>query len=668
MAVKFLKFIFLSTLFFTASFAQAQNPEIVSKLQLLLEQVVLDNETSDTQQLLDELIPLLENPIPINTANEADVAQLFFLTPTQQANLIQHRELYGDYLSEYELAMVDGFNENLARLVATFFSFEEAPSKINRNNRLRHEALIRTTGLAQDQRGYLDRKYEGSKQRLYLRYRMSSNRLNVGLTAEKDPGEAFLAGSNAYGFDYLSGFVSYKLPSDNLQLIVGDYIVQWAQGLSIWQGFAMGKTSDVEQIARLNEGIKPYGSTNENNFMRGIAAKFSSNKFTAMPFVSYKQYDAKIDTTGGLRTFASLQDTGLHRTESEISNERSLLGLTIGTKLNYRHNNLRVGVSFLNQQFDAVMQASNQVYAQHFFKGNNLNNVSINYQYNFNKLFVFGESASSFSGLASLNGILYQPTGTVGISLLLRNIEKEYNALRATAFTESARVNDEHGLFAGIRISAIPNLTIRAYADFFQFNWVKYTTSAPGRGQEYQLQADYKIKPDWNVDARIFYEAKPKKLSEGEVGKDVLQQRLLNRIQLNGMLNNNISIRTRVELSEYVHKTYSFGYIVAQDVGYNNKSNWFKSWLRIAYFNIDDYNSRIYTYENDLLYQFSVPSFYGEGIRSYINLTAKIKHRWQCWLKLGHTVYLNRNTIGSGYSLIEGNKHTEMKLQLRYKI
>ena len=37
------------------------------------------------------------------------------------------------------------------------------------------------------------------------------------------------------------------------------------------------------------------------------------------------------------------------------------------------------------------------------------------------------------------------------------------------------------------------------------------------------------------------------------------------------------------------------------------------------------------------------------------------------WIKLSETIYDDRNVIKSGWDEIEGNKLTELKIQLRYK-
>ena len=51
--------------------------------------------------------------------------------------------------------------------------------------------------------------------------------------------------------------------------------------------------------------------------------------------------------------------------------------------------------------------------------------------------------------------------------------------------------------------------------------------------------------------------------------------------------------------------------------------------LRYAIFDTEDYNSRVYTFENDLFSAVSIPGFAGKGNRFYINLTWRITKKWR---------------------------------------
>ena len=108
--------------------------------------------------------------------------------------------------------------------------------------------------------------------------------------------------------------------------------------------------------------------------------------------------------------------------------------------------------------------------------------------------------------------------------------------------------------------------------------------------------------------------------------------------------------------------------MVFQDIQYNMEKFPLNIISRVAWFNTDSYNSRIYAYENDLLYTFSIPAFFGKGLRSYLNLNYKISEKIDCWFKIANTFWSDRDVISSGYNEIQGKNKTELKFQLRLKI
>ncbi|HYG52084.1 MAG TPA: hypothetical protein VD905_14330, partial [Flavobacteriales bacterium] len=87
--------------------------------------------------------------------------------------------------------------------------------------------------------------------------------------------------------------------------------------------------------------------------------------------------------------------------------------------------------------------------------------------------------------------------------------------------------------------------------------------------------------------------------------------------------------------------------------------------IRYAIFDTDDYNSRLYAYENDVLYYYYIPSYYYKGSRIYTNVRFQYKKWLDVWLKVGQWLYDNRTAVGSGNDEITGNKKTEVRLQVR---
>jgi hypothetical protein len=88
--------------------------------------------------------------------------------------------------------------------------------------------------------------------------------------------------------------------------------------------------------------------------------------------------------------------------------------------------------------------------------------------------------------------------------------------------------------------------------------------------------------------------------------------------------------------------------------------------LRFQYFETNSYDSRIYVYESDVLYSYSIPAFYDKGTRCYFNLHYKLMRNFVIYLRLAQTVYSNKNTIGTGLDEISGNRKTEVKVQFSY--
>ena len=131
-------------------------------------------------------------------------------------------------------------------------------------------------------------------------------------------------------------------------------------------------------------------------------------------------------------------------------------------------------------------------------------------------------------------------------------------------------------------------------------------------------------------------------------------------------VNSAFTFRTRVEVLWY-DKNGSApeqGFLTYADIIYKPLRKAYSGNIRIQYFETDSYNSRMYAYENDVLYSFSIPVFYDKGYRYYLNLNYDATRKLSVWLRFAQTIYLDKNLIGSGLDEIMGNKKTEIRLQV----
>jgi hypothetical protein len=97
--------------------------------------------------------------------------------------------------------------------------------------------------------------------------------------------------------------------------------------------------------------------------------------------------------------------------------------------------------------------------------------------------------------------------------------------------------------------------------------------------------------------------------------------------------------------------------LLLQDIVYSFRHFSLTLWLRYCLFNTDAWDSRLYTYENDLLYSFSIPALSGKGTRSYIMA------KWEIgdWAEL-RAKYSLTSLISDKNIIVDKD---EIKLQIR---
>ncbi len=639
----------------------------------------LDEET-DVSLVIEDLEDLAENPLNINSTTGSELSRLYILNEIQITKLLKYVEEFGPVYSIYELNTIDGFTPDLLNKISLFIWF--GPAKTEKESFKetlkygRHQLLVRALGTTQKAKGYIQKEdgttaYEGNPARFYSRYQFEAReKISAGITAEKDPGEAFFKGSNKHGFDFYSAHVSMKVNKFIPNVTVGDFIVRAGQGLVMWQGYTTGKSVYTMDIAKTAQGIRPYTSVDENLFFRGASSTFKLGNFDMSLFYSNKNDDANRATSIDKQFhFTSLQTSGYHRTNSETEDEKSVQHQNIGGVANYSFRNLKLGMTFLYEQFEIPFVRNNQLYNLFRFSGKENYTGGINYLYNKGKYQLFGEGAISKSGgKAFLQGAIAHLNDQISFSALLRHFDKNYHALWANTFAEGGNINNESGLYFGTKILPVKYLTLSAYTDFYRSEWINFTTAAPSVGHDIFVQANAIFSNRFEFYVRYKNEEKEKKfvLDERQINGPEKVQKARFHIQYKPL--DILTFKTRFEYAYYKGLENDKGYLVFQDIQFSPLKIPVHISTRIAWFNTGSYNSRIYAYENDLLYTFSIPAYYGKGFRTYFNVKYRISNKLDFWFKIANTSWNDREIISSGNNEIKGSNKTELKIQLRLKI
>lgn len=662
-------------------FAEAQVIEPERNIETILESVIETMEDESGEVLIvEDLERFAEKPLNINTATASELSRLHMLNDIQIQNILDYRSHYGPVLSIFELNTIDGFSPELLKKMEPFIWFGQAdnqPKSLPESLKYgQHQFLSRGMTTIQIPKGYKRKSdetipYEGNRFRYYTRYKYEANQdISVGFTMEKDPGETFFTGSNRNGFDFYSGHVSAKISQTVENITIGDFIVRSAQGLVLWQGFSMGKSINSTSIFKTNQGIRPFTSTDENNFFRGISTTLNFRNIKLNLFYSSKKSDANLIFADSVAThFSSLQISGYHRTSSEIDDEKAVKNKNIGSIVSWRLNRLKLGATFVYQNFDLPYIKSEQLYNQFSFSGSENYTGSIDYLYSYGKYQLFGEAAISKSGgKAFSHGIVAHLDDRLVFSTLFRHFEKNYHALWSSPFAESNSAANETGLYMGISILPVKYVTITAYTDFYRHNWFTYNTAGPANGLEISTQFDFQLSEKFQVYLRYKNEEQKKKVTLDKLY--INQPEQIQKIRLHGQYkpSDKITLKTRIENSFFKSTKTEKGMLVFQDIKYVFTTIPMNASMRLAWFSTNGYNSRIYAYEDDMLYAFSFPALSGKGIRGYLNFKYSISEKLDFWAKIGHTLYNNQESISSGNNEISGNKKTEIKFQLRFRI
>lgn len=683
-------FVYLSLLSLCPCLARAQDVVTITEQTIadIFEQVSAESdEAIDYDSFYEDLMFCSRNPINLNQATREELERLPFLSDIQVENIQAYVYQYGPLQTKYELQLIEGLDMTDIRRMIPFVFVGEA---LNTNKRIywidllkygKNELYFRLDRGLETKEGFQflpeedvnfpqtnAGNYLGSQLYHSLKYRYHyKDRILAGITVEKDAGEQFW-GSTHKGYDFYSFHAQFNNFGKFKTIVVGDFRANFGQGLVLHPEFSMGKSSYVLNVTPHNSGLKKYSSTDEYNFFRGGGATIQLGKFDLTAFYSNKMIDG--DTLTG--TFPTIIKTGYHRSVVEHNKKHTVKQQIIGGNATYTYLNFQVGATIVHTLLDNRLVPDKSVYNSFYFSGNKQTTASAFYRLRWKKLNLFGETAMSDQGaLATLNGCYFNPISQVSLVVLHRYYSPEYDTFYASSFSETSRINNENGLYIGIEVHPFIKWKFAAYADSYRFPWPKYGIDAPSIGKDYLLQADYVVNRDIAMYWRFRYEEKQTNLSYAGAVMPVIVPVQKTNLRYNLAYSiGNFSFKNVVEgnLSRRATADWTYGLMAYQDISYQFTGIPLKVDFRYQFFDAVEYENRIYSYERDILYAFSIPMYYGLGSRCYLNLKYELNNHLSFWFKIARTVYADdRESLGSGNETITGNSKTDLRFLVKWE-
>jgi len=540
-------------------------------------------------EILQQIQSFATRKLNLNYADEETLARLYFLSPNHIHHLIRYRELFGLLISIYELQAVPGWDIELIRKILPYITVEENKlldhlKLFERWKHMNYDALLRVSA--------------GSK--TLFRFKEShKNLLQYGVTINRNSSLQSPVFVSAHLFAREVGMIK--------KLAFGDFAVSLGQGLILGQGFGTKKSANVLLIKRQTEILRPYTSSGNPNFFRGIASTVQYDQWQSTVFISKRM----------------------------INPDNNNTQLALGGSFKRRITNGNISLNGVTYRYSNAIQKVDRPYNYFAFSGKKLSNFSISYDRTFRNVHWFGELAiDDLSNHASVNGLLLSLDRNLDLSIVHRSISPSYRSLYANSFTENTSPVNEKGFYVGASLRPGPRLQVDAFADVFEFPFIKYRIDMPSQGCELFCQVTYAVSKQLELSGRI------------KSKTTALIKKKQARFELEWSPASGWLVRQRIEsLNSWPQNARSTqGCLSVSDVAFKPCFKSFDLKVRMIGFETDGADATIYVVEPEVLYSSSVPGFAGKGLHYQIFFNTKLK-------PFIHILKREKMTLKSSFSL-----------------
>lgn len=585
----------------------------------------------DYEQLQSDLYALHESPIDLNHTSEEELSQLHFLSPRQIDDIL----LYADkhpFESLYELRMIQSLADYEIRDLLPFVQIKKSTNSLNTNSLTpsakdvfryaKHEVLTRV-----DAR-YVE-NFEGSDP-MYVqtRYRFDyQRRVTFGVQLRRP------AGGDARSLQY-GAYLQLRDIGHLHTLVAGNFQASFGQGLVLAPVFHSGKSAYVSSVGQTTEGLRYYSSVDgEGLHGAGATLRWEWNKSTRLDI-------------SALYSLRRANDSTWHH--------------LIGANVTVRHKRLQVQLTAIeNIWSDSIHPYRNAAYNRHYFRGYNQAVIGASFRYNHGWFDAFAEVATaqnneqspisnnqlpitkSHWGFGTIIGSRFYPTNGISLIALYRYYSPWFDNALGYAFSETSRLGDENGGYLGFEITRLKNWKFSGYGDVFYFSGPKYgIPDSCTIGYDALFEMQYFQSPMSNHQWQLTFRARARKKG----ANSTYSTRAWFDWRRGGW-----SLRTNVDANLTPNplntNPLTYGISLFQDIAYDFQSPMsniqcpISLRLRFQFFDAQNWDNRIYTYEPDVLYAYSIPAIYGLGGRLIACLRWQIIPQLTLYFRASETIY-----------------------------
>lgn len=511
------------------SIGQAEAQIIDSDDATLLEEMAEQTDLSEnfSDEILESLEQIRNQPIRLQRATPASLATIPFLDPIRAEHLLLYIQQYGAPVNIAELATVEGFSEELANRLAPYLSFcrNQSPNWRESAKEYTWQARSSLRLTLPYERGYRSKsesRFSGGPIRHRARGELRfPEKARLGLAVEKDAGEPLWKNGTFYGYDYLSGYLLLERPLEKIvpqlsQLIIGDFKIRTGYGLINGQGFGFYKAGFVAEGAKPGRGISPHTGYNESDFQRGIALRLDQGRWNGEAYGMIKRADAIVEkdsVSNGKGVIRSLPAEGLHRTETERMRRENVSLGGIGARAGYSGRIVAFELQYATLRYSLPVVSKTNWFAAGTVRGALHENYGVCFRLKLAKAQIYGEWARyNNKGDALLAGLQAKAAAAgISVELSCRFYDRFYAAPLGRGFGQANKNANEEGYFVHLSKTLTRKTILSGYADIYSSNHAKYRANGPTQGYSMGVRLEHKEKVGGHL--RIEYRQKMKEVN-----------------------------------------------------------------------------------------------------------------------------------------------------------
>lgn len=631
-------------------------------------------------EVLDVLHELREQPLNLNTATREELLELPFLTAPQVDSLLAYRERIHAFFSLGDLMAIPLWEYRTRRWLSLFAYVGDtiaapkawyAPLQEGR-----HKLVWQSAVPLYLRAGFRPYDSEGRPRpwrQLYLGWPMSNTlryrhrwkqRIQWGATLQNDSGEPFARLGNS-PFDYQSAYFSAVSPQRRWQWWLGDYRIQWGQGLLLGNAFLSSPFQALLFPQYRHSRIRPHTSSDEIRFFRGAAFQMRQRSTQFSAFFSHRWRDGRMEND----TLRSWLSDGLHRSQQELRRRRAIGAYTLGARWQTLSAHGHFGSSAYVEHYDHWIQAQPRRYNRHYLRGQWSGGLSADYAWRHAAWTLQGEVATDLQLHGAMtHSARWESASGMAILAQARWFSEGFVAPHAQTLSQSTRIQNEMGVTLGWLHPWFKGMRMRGFVDFFRHTAPTFRADTTSHGLEARFETD------WG-------EASHK-------GLHLLRYRLRSQQQNIPHYAPRQEWRSTHGLRYQWQRSWpQMTWLIAADVSWHHRqtrpqgtwgfmlssrAHWlpfsrFKTSAFIALFHTDDHDTRLYAYQPQLYPTGGFPQFAHHGFSVVWQGTWRVLPPCAIGLRGSLVHYFDQQHIGSGLQRIDAPQQFDLGFLLSWQ-